>query len=222
VTLPLPDRTEAGALLAERLRRYAERADAIVLALPRGGVPVGFAVAERLDLDLDVIVVRKLGVPWHDELAMGAVASGGPRVVNRDTVRRAGIDAARIEAVARSQLDEVARREARYRGGAPAPPLRGRTAILVDDGLATGSTMTVAVQAVAAAQPQRVIVAVPVAAAGSCSALSSQVDEMICLHTPEPFRAVSLWYETFDQTSDDEVVALLRRNRERHATFERP
>ncbi|HEY2818594.1 MAG TPA: phosphoribosyltransferase [Casimicrobiaceae bacterium] len=221
VPLPLRDRAEAGALLAERLRGYADRSDVIVLALPRGGVPVGFVIAERLHVELDVVVVRKLGVPFHDELAMGAVASGGLRVLNRDVVRLARVDEATIDRVAGEQMEEIARREARYRDGAPAPPLRGRMVILVDDGLATGSTMTVAVQAVRREHPRRIIVAVPVAATESCTELAGYVDEMICLYTPEPFRAVSLWYETFDQTSDDAVIELLRRAHEHHAALDR-
>ncbi|HEY4138433.1 MAG TPA: phosphoribosyltransferase [Casimicrobiaceae bacterium] len=220
VPLPLRDRAEAGAVLAERLRGYADRSDVIVLALPRGGVPIGFIIAERLHVELDVIVVRKLGVPFHDELAMGAVAGGGLRILNRDVVALVRVDDATIGRVASEQMEEIARREVRYRDGAPAPALRGRMVILVDDGLATGSTMSVAVQAVRREHPRRIIVAVPVAAAESCAELAGYVDEMICLHTPEPFRAVSLWYETFEQTSDDEVVELLRRAHEHHAALD--
>jgi len=203
-------------MLAEALRAYADRGDVIVLALPRGGVPVGFAIAERLHVDLDVIVVRKLGVPSHEELAMGAVASGGLRILNRDIVALTGVDEQTIDRAVRAQMDEIVRREARYRRGAPPPDLRGRTVILVDDGLATGSTMSVAVQAVRREHPQRIVVAVPVAARESCEELAGYVDEMICLHTPEPFRAVSLWYQTFEQTSDEEVIELLSRA-SRHA-----
>ena len=208
-------------MLADRLRGYADRSDVIVLALPRGGVPVGFAIADALHLELDVIVVRKVGVPSHEELAMGAVASGGLKVINRDIVALARIDDATIDDVVHAQMREVARREARYREGAAAPRLRGRTAILIDDGLATGSTMSVAVQAVRREHPHRIVVAVPVAAPESCAELAGYVDEMICLHTPEPFRAVSLWYETFDQTSDDEVIDLLRQAREPRPAFDR-
>jgi len=221
VALPLPNRVEAGAMLAERLAAYADRPDVIVLALPRGGVPVAYAIAERSHVDLDVIVVRKLGVPSHEELAMGAVASGGLRVLNRDIVALARVDDATIDTVVRAELSEIARREARYRRGAPAPPLGGRTAILVDDGLATGSTMTAAVQAVRREHPQRIVVAVPVAAADSCEELAGFVDEMICLHTPAPFRAVSVWYEEFDQTGDDEVIDLLSRASSHHAALAR-
>jgi len=221
VTLPLRDRAEAGRLLADRLRGYADRSDVIVLALPRGGVPIGFAIAERLHVDLDVVVVRKLGVPFHNELAMGAVASGGLRVLNRDVVALARVDEAAIDKAVREQTQEIERREARYRAGAAPPVLRDRTVILVDDGLATGSTMQVAVQAVRRERPRRVIVAVPVAARESCAEIAGYVDETICLNTPEPFRAVSLWYETFEQTSDDEVIDLLHRAHEHHAAMDR-
>jgi len=209
-------------MLAETLRAYADRGDVIVLALPRGGVPVGFAIAERLHVDLDVVVVRKLGVPSHEELAMGAVASGGMRVLNRDIVALAGVDEETIDRVVRAETEEIARREARYRRGAPPPDLNGRTVILVDDGLATGSTMSVAVQAVRREDPQRIVVAVPVAARESCEELAGYVDEMICLYTPEPFRAVSLWYQAFEQTSDEEVIELLSRASRHAATLDRP
>ena len=209
-------------MLAEALRAYADRGDVIVLALPRGGVPVGLAIAERLHVDLDVIVVRKLGVPSHEELAMGAVASGGMRVLNRDIVALAGVDEETIDRVVRAETEEIARREARYRRGAPPPDLNGRTVILVDDGLATGSTMSVAVQAVRREDPQRIVVAVPVAARESCEELAGYVDEMICLYTPEPFRAVSLWYQAFEQTSDEEVIELLSRASRHAATLDRP
>jgi len=208
-------------MLAERLGAYANRPDVIVLALPRGGVPVGHAIAERLQADLDVIVVRKLGVPSHEELAMGAVASGGLRILNRDIVALARIDDAMIDKIVRAELQEIARREARYRRGAPAPPLRGRTVIIVDDGLATGSTMMVAVQAVRSEHPQRIVIAVPVAASDSRDELAELVDEMICLYTPDPFRAVSVWYEQFDQTSDDEVIDLLSGAPSHHAPLDR-
>jgi putative phosphoribosyl transferase len=222
VTLPLRDRAEAGRLLADRLRGYADRSDVIVLALPRGGVPIGFAIAERLRVDLDVVVVRKLGVPFHNELAMGAVASGGLRVLNRDVVGLARVDEVAIDKAVREQTKEIERREAHYRDGAAPPVLRDRTVILVDDGLATGSTMRVAIQAVRRERPRRIVVAVPVGARETCAELAAYVDETTCLTTPEPFRAVSLWYETFDQTSDDEVVDLLRRAHERHAALDRP
>jgi putative phosphoribosyl transferase len=221
VALPLPNRAGAGAFLADRLGEYADRPEVIVLALPRGGVPVGYAITERLHVDLDVIVVRKLGVPSHEELAMGAVASGGLRILNGDIVALARIDDATIEKVVRAELQEIARREARYRRGAQAPAFRERTVILVDDGLATGSTMTVAVQAVRREHPQRIVVAVPVAAPDSCEALAGLVDEIICLYTPEPFRAVSIWYEQFDQTTDAEVIDLLSRASSHHAALDR-
>jgi putative phosphoribosyl transferase len=209
-------------MLAERLGAYANRPDVIVLALPRGGVPVGYAIAERLHVDLDVIVVRKLGVPSHPELAMGAVASGELRVVNRDIVALAGVGEEAIDKVVSAELAEIARRETEYRRGVPPLPLHGRAVILVDDGLATGSTMSVAVQAVRRENPQRVVVAVPVAAPESCEELSGLVDEMICLQTPELFRAVSVWYEQFDQTSDEEVIELLQRaSSPQHAALDR-
>ena len=222
MALPFPNRMEAGEMLAETLRAYADRGDVIVLALPRGGVPVGLAIADRLHVDLDVVVVRKLGVPSHEELAMGAVASGGMRVLNRDIVALAGVDEETIDRVVRAETEEIARREARYRRGAPPPDLNGRTVILVDDGLATGSTMSVAVQAVRREDPQRIVVAVPVAARESCEELAGYVDEMICLYTPEPFRAVSLWYQAFEQTSDEEVIELLSRASRHAATLDRP
>jgi len=221
VTLPFRNRADAGALLAMRLLPYEDRADVIVLALPRGGVPIGFAIAERLHVDLDVLVVRKLGVPGREELAMGAVASGGLRVLNDDVVALARVDKAMIDRAVAAEIAEIARRETRYRGGAPPLSLHGHTVILVDDGLATGSTMMVAIQAVRREHPHRIVVAVPVAASESCVEVGRHVDEVVCLHTPEPFGAVSLWYETFDQTSDDEVVALLRRAREHHAALDR-
>jgi len=220
VTLPLRDRAEAGALLALRLLPYENRADVIVLALPRGGVPVASAIAEGLHVDLDVLTVAKLGVPGREELAMGAVANSGLRILNDDVVALAGVDKPTIDRAVAREMEDIARRETRYRDGAKPPALRGRTVILVDDGLATGSTMLAAVQVARREGPERIIVAVPVAAADGCVEIGRHVDEVIWLHTPEPFGAVSLWYETFDQTSDDEVVALLRRARESHAAVD--
>lgn len=219
MALPLPDRMEAGAMLAERLQAYRDRADVIVLALPRGGVPVGAAIADELNVRLDVVVVRKLGVPGHAELAMGAVASGGLRIVNDDVVVLAHIDEAMIDRAVEKELAEIARREQLYRRGRRAQPLASQTVIVVDDGLATGSTMAVAVQAIRREKPARVVVAVPVAARDSCVDLAKHVDEMVCLYTPEPFRAVSIWYDEFEQTSDDEVIELLRRASERGAAL---
>jgi putative phosphoribosyl transferase len=222
MALPFANREEAGGALAERLGGYVNRPDVVVLALPRGGVPVGFAIAERLHVPLDVIIVRKLGVPGHEELAMGAVASGGLRVLNRDIVEAAGVEPGAIEAVARAELRELARREALYRHGRAPSRLSGRVVVLVDDGLATGSTMRVAIQAARGEKPQRIVVAVPVAARETCTDLSREVDEVICLHTPDPFYAVGLWYADFSQTSDEQVVELLSRAAERQPMLDLP
>lgn len=208
------DRLEAGALLAEALGAYAGNPDAIALALPRGGVPVAFALAERLHIALDILIVRKLGVPGHEELAMGAVASGGLRVLNSALIDSLGLREADIETAARRELDEIRRRERLYRGSRPSPALAGRVVILVDDGLATGASMRVAVRAVRREHPARLIVAVPVGAAETCEALRAEADEVICLRTPPDFYAVGLWYQDFTQTSDLEVGRLLERSRE--------
>ena len=204
------DRREAGRALAARLRSYADRSDVVVLALPRGGVPVAFPVAEALDAPLDLFLVRKLGTPGHRELAMGAIASGGVRVLNDDVVRWHGIPPEAIDAVARAEEQELRRREAAYREGRDAVPLDGRVVILIDDGLATGSTMMAAVKAVRQLAPAKVIVAVPVGARDTCEALSAIADEVVCVRTPEPFSAVGQWYLNFDQTSDEEVRQLLK------------
>jgi putative phosphoribosyl transferase len=215
---PFADRHEAGRELASHLQGYRGRRDVVVLALPRGGVPVAFEVAETLDAPLDIFVVRKLGAPGHEELAMGAIASGGIRVVNADVVRWAGIPDSVIEAVARRERVELERRELEYRQGRPATNLRHRLVILVDDGLATGSTMRAAVQAVRAHAPERVIVAVPVGASDTCQQFDDVADETVCARTPEPFSAVGLWYRDFSQTSDEEVRALLQRHGARAAS----
>ena len=209
------DRREGGERLAEQLRAYANRADVIVLALPRGGVPVGFEVADALRVPLDVFVVRKLGVPGQGELAMGALASGGVRVLDNDVIRMARVAATDIERTTLVAANELSRLEARYRGARPFPDIHGKTVILVDDGLATGSTMRAAVQAVRAQSPAAIVVAVPVGAIETCDALRAIADAVVCIATPEPFRAVGLWYEDFSQTTDDEVHALL--DRARHA-----
>jgi putative phosphoribosyl transferase len=206
---PFADRREAGKELASRLRKYGGRGDTVVLALPRGGVPVAYEIAEALDAPLDIFVVRKLGMPGHPEYAMGAIASGGIRVISDDVIRWYGISPAAIEAVAREELAELERREREYRRGRPLVDLRGRTAILVDDGLATGSTMRAAVQAVRALAPARVVVAVPVGAPSTCDEFQDITDETVCARTPEPFSAVGLWYRDFSQTSDEEVRQLL-------------
>ena len=203
------DRRDAGRTLAARLQQYANRDDVIVLALPRGGVPVAFEVATTLDAPLEVFVVRKLGTPGHSELAMGAIASGGVRVLNDDVVRWLGISPDQIDAVARQEQQELERREAAYRKGVSLPSLDGRVVILVDDGLATGSTMRAAVQAVKQQRPARVIVAVPVGARETCDELGALADEVICARKPEPFTAVGQWYLDFQQTTDEEVKALL-------------
>lgn len=196
-------------MLASRLAGYANRPDVIILALPRGGVPVAFEVAQKLKAPLDVFVVRKLGVPGHEELAMGAIASGGVRVLNADVVRALAIPQQVIDAVALRELREVERREQSYRGSRPAPPVRGRTVILVDDGVATGSTMRAAIAALRRRGPTRLVVGVPVAAPPTCAELGREADECVCVITPEPFYAVGIWYEDFSQTTDDEVREFL-------------
>jgi predicted phosphoribosyltransferase len=215
---PIPeffrDRRHAGRVLASLLRRHAGRPDLVVLALPRGGVPVAFEVAEALLAPLDVFVVRKLGVPGHEEYAMGAIASGGTRVLDEEVVRTLRIPEAAIEAVARAEQRELERRERLYRGLLPPHDVRGRVVILVDDGLATGSTMRAAVRALALLGPARTIVAVPTGAAQTCESLGEEADEVVCAMTPAYFRAVGLWYENFSQTDDDEVRELLERARE--------
>src|SRR5437764_1200521 len=207
------DRLEAGRLLGEELTRRLGRAqDLIVLGLPRGGVPVAAEVAKALGAPLDVFIVRKLGVPGHEELAMGAIASGGVRVLNRDVLDYVRVTQQQLDAVAAREERELSRREAEFRGNRAPLDVRGRTVIIVDDGLATGSTMRAAVQALRAMEPKRVIVAVPVGAEQTCEEFRDIVDEMVCLRTPEPFEAVGLWYDDFTQTTDAEVHALLSRN----------
>jgi putative phosphoribosyl transferase len=204
------DRREAGRLLGETLLRdtTVREGETVVLALPRGGVPVGYEVALALTAPLAVFIVRKLGVPGHRELAMGAIASGGVRVLNDEVVRLLGIPQDAIDRVAEEERAEVARRERQY-GPGGIPPLANRDVLLVDDGLATGSTMRAAVRAVRTLEPRQIVVAVPVAAADTCDQLSREADRVVCLRTPEPFHAVGLWYRDFAQTTDDEVRALL-------------
>ena len=204
------DRAEAGRVLAERLRAYAGRDDVIVLALPRGGVPVAYEVARELGAPLDVFVVRKLGVPGHEELAMGAIASGGVLVLDEGLVRALGISHAQIQRAVETELRELERREVAYRAGRGPLELGGKTVILVDDGLATGLTMRAAALAVRRHEPQRVVVAVPVAAAETC-AMRPSSRRSHCAVVPRPFHAVGLWYEDFSQTSDEEVSDLLAR-----------
>jgi predicted phosphoribosyltransferase len=205
------DRADAGAVLADLLSSYAGRDDVLVLALPRGGVPVGYELARRLDVPLDVFVVRKLGVPGHEELAMGAIASGGVRVLNERVVDELGITDDEIARAANVEEHELARREQLYRDGRPPRQVEGRTVILVDDGLATGASMRAAAAAVRAQRPRRVVVAVPVAARRTCNELRAEVDEIVCATTPSMFFAVGSWYEDFSQTSDEEVRELLAR-----------
>jgi putative phosphoribosyl transferase len=203
------DRAEAGRVLAGALASYAGRTDLIVLALPRGGVPVAFEVARALGAPLDVFLVRKLGLPGHEELAMGAIASGGIRLINEDVVRAYHVSDAQIESVSEAEERELSRRERSYRDGRSLPPLHDRTVILVDDGLATGATMRAAVLALRQESPARIVVAVPVAAAETCEDFRSIVDDIVCAETPSPFYAVGLWYEDFAQTTDEEVHDLL-------------
>lgn len=205
------DRREAGRVLASKLIKYAGRSDVIVLALPRGGVPVGFEVAKTLEAPLDVFVVRKLGVPGQEELAMGAAASGGLRILNRDIIEALAISDEAIESVAAMEQREIERRERQYRDNRMPLAAEGKTVILIDDGLATGSTMRAAVLALRRRYPAHLIVAVPVAAASTCEEFKDEVEEIVCAATPEPFLAVGQWYEQFPQTTDDEVRDLLGR-----------
>ena len=217
---PFRDRSEAGQLLAQELSAYAGREDVIVLALPRGGVPVAFEVARAIHAPLDVFVVRKLGVPGHEELAMGAIASGGILVTEPNVIEDLAIPPDVVADVAAREEQERLRREREYRGDRPEADVRGRTAILVDDGLATGSTMRAAVAALRKLQPARIVVAVPVAAPSACAELAPEVDDIVCRGTPEPFYSVGQWYGEFSQTTDEEVRELLARA-EREATHPR-
>jgi predicted phosphoribosyltransferase len=197
--------------LAESLGAYADRPDVLVLALPRGGVPVAYEVAERLKAPLDIFLVRKLGVPGHEELAMGAIASGGVRVVNEDVVSYMRIPGEVIDAVAAKEQRELERCEHAYCDNRPPPDVRGKTVILVDDGLATGSTMRAAAAALRKQGPERIVVAVPVSSPETCDEFRSEVDDIVCAVTPRPFRGVGMWYEDFSQTTDEEVRDLLAR-----------
>jgi putative phosphoribosyl transferase len=211
---PFANRRAAGVILASRLSQYQGRMDVVVLALPRGGVPVGYEVARRLGALLDVFLVRKLGLPGQEELAMGAIATGGVRVLNAGVTVPLGISDEIIERVAERERLELARRERLYRGDRSAVPIDACTAILVDDGLATGSTMRAAAIAARTRNPSRLVVAVPVAARETCEDFRTEVDEVVCAETPEPFTSVGLWYEDFSQTSDDEVRSLLAQARQ--------
>jgi predicted phosphoribosyltransferase len=206
------DRSEAGRLLAAKLRTYANRLDVIVLALPRGGVPVAYEVATALRAPLDIFLVRKLGVPGYEELAMGAVATGGVRVLNEEIVRGLRIPEYVIDAVAAWEQQELARRERVYRGDRPQPNVQDLTVILVDDGLATGATMHAAIKALRQQQPARIVMAVPTASPETCEEMKTEADDVVCAITPEPFYSVGLWYEDFSQTTDEEVRELLARS----------
>jgi putative phosphoribosyl transferase len=214
------DRADAGRQLAARLKRYADRPDVLVLALPRGGVPVAYEVAKELKAPLDVFLVRKLGVPGHEELAMGAIASGGVRVLNEDIVNYLRIPDEVIDAVAAREERELERRERAYRDGRPPPDVKDRIVILIDDGLATGSTMRAAAASLRLLKPRRIVVAVPVSAPETCDAFRSEVDEIVCAVTPQHFQGVGLWYDDFSQTSDEEVRELLQKSAQlkQHAT----
>jgi putative phosphoribosyl transferase len=203
------DRRDAGKQLAQELSAHAGRLDVIVLALPRGGVPVAYEVARALNAPLDIFIVRKLGLPGHEELAIGAIASGGTRVLNHDIVQGLKIPQTMIDTVTRQELQELGRRERAYRGDRPPPEVRGHTVILIDDGLATGASKRAAVAALRAQNPARIVVAVPTAAPETCEALRPEVDEIVCATTPEPFYGVGRWYEDFSQTTDEEVRAVL-------------
>lgn len=205
------DRIEAGQELAQSLMKYAGRSDLLVLALPRGGVPVVFEVAQALHAPLDIFLVRKLGVPGHEELAMGAIATGGVRVVNDDVVRHQHISAETIDAVAQQEQAELERRERLYRGDRPTHDVHGKTVILVDDGLATGASMRAAVKALREQNPARIVVAVPVGSRETCGEFEEDADESICARMPEPFYAVGAWYDDFSPTTDREVRELLQR-----------
>ena len=212
ITKFFKNRSEAGRFLAQKLTEYTNNPNVVVLALPRGGVPVAFEVAEALKAPLDIFVVRKLGVPGYDELAMGAIASGGIRVLNPRVVDYLDIPDETIERVAAREQRELERRERLYRGPRPALDVRGQTVIIVDDGMATGSTMRAAVRALRKQRPEKIVVAVPVGARETCDSFAKEVDTMcVCAITPEPFDGVGLWYRDFEQTSDEEVRQLLTR-----------
>jgi predicted phosphoribosyltransferase len=205
------DRIEAGRMLAKELSRYAGRDDVVILALPRGGVPVAFEVAKALNAPLDVFLVRKLGVPGEEELAMGAVASGGVRVLNEEVVRSYRIPKSTLDSIAQREQWELERRERAYRGGRPMPELSKKTVILVDDGLATGASMRAAIAALRSYKPALIIVAVPTGPVDTCREFQREADAAVCATTPEPFWAIGAWYEDFRQTTDEEVQSFLAR-----------
>lgn len=204
-----PDRREAGRALAQKLLKYASRSDTIVLALPRGGVPVAYEVALAMKVPLDVWIVRKLGLPGRQELAIGAIASGGVRILNHDIIQAVGLSQTTIDKVTEQELDELKRREQQYRGNRPPFDVRDRTVILIDDGLATGASMLAAVRSLRTQKPASIIVAVPAAAPQAIEILRSEVDEVIFVIAPFDFKGVGNWYEEFSQTTDDEVQRLL-------------
>ncbi|HHF7366122.1 TPA: phosphoribosyltransferase [Legionella bozemanae] len=206
------DRYQAGCVLVDLLKNYAKRTDVIVLALPRGGVPVGYEIAQKLSLPLDIFIVRKLGVPGHEELAMGAIASGGITVLNEEIVNLLHISTEAIDTIQKSEQEELLRREQVYRGKKPFPELSGKTIILVDDGIATGYTMRAAIAALKQKKPAKLIVAIPVAARSTCDEIAPLVDEIICPIRPVNFYAVGLWYNDFSQTTDEEVMQLLQQH----------
>jgi len=218
------NRADAGRKLAAKLTRYADREDVLVLALPRGGVPVAYEVAKELKAPLDVFLVRKLGVPGHEELAMGAIASGGVRVVNEELVKYLGIPNEVIDGIAAVEERELERRAVAYRDDRPPPEVNDRIVILIDDGLATGSTMRAAAASLRLQKPRRIVVAVPVSSPETCDEFRSEVDEIVCAVTPQHFQGVGLWYDDFSQTSDEEVRELLKRavQRERHIASSAP
>jgi putative phosphoribosyl transferase len=209
--LPYKDRSEAGHVLAEALKPYGGRPDLLVLALPRGGIPVAYEVARALAAPLDLMLVRKLGVPGHEELAMGAIATGGTRILNTEVIRALAITEADIERATEKEQAEIQRRELLYRGGRPLPEMAARCIILIDDGLATGATMRAAIAALRPHRPAAIVVAVPVAPPETVEALRAVADDVVCPATPEPFISISQWYEDFAQLSDEEVRDLLRR-----------
>jgi predicted phosphoribosyltransferase len=208
-TLPFRDRRDAGRKLAQKLTAYAGRPDVLILALPRGGVPVAFEVARALNAPLDIFIVRKLGLPGREELAIGAIATGGVRVLNRDIVRMLSIPEEVINFVARREAQELQRRQKLYRGDRPAPAMREHTVLLIDDGLATGASMRAAIAGLRARHPTEIVVAVPTASREVCETLRTEVDDIVCAAMPEPFYGVGRWYEDFSQTTDEEVRMLL-------------
>lgn len=212
------NRQDAGQKLAEKLTEYADRDDVLVLALPRGGVPVAYEVSERLNAPLDVFLVRKLGVPRQEELAMGAIASNGVRVLNQSVILQLRIPDAVIDRVAENEQRELERREREYRDALPPPDVEGKIVIVIDDGLATGATMRAAALALKMQNPQKVVVAAPVAALETCEEFAREVGEIVCAATPEPFHGVGMWYEDFSQTTDEEVRELLQASWQRSAS----